>query len=221
MKHPASFLEPGQKITPQVWKDLMENHTTITLGQAEGEVIFTFSAESIMDSQDMVITANPGTGNVSCHPKPHCACKNEPLSCQCKLDSCYVCGANLVATSSTCDSQFCVDDQCPLCNHQREDCLYQQVLDHIKQEADRAREDDPSLSIALAHVAGVSEVLAPGVGDAPIFPATVRVLDHLLGGSHDPDDQGKNIAKASWTCTDGSTAFADPNHPGWLTWKKG
>ena len=220
MKHPSSFLNPRQKINPQIWQDLMENHTTMAQGPEEGEVTFTFSAQSIMDSQDMVITANPETGDITCLPRAHCACINEPLSCQCNPTSCHVCGTLLVATSSTCDSEFCVDDQCPLCSHQREDCLYQQVLEEVKKEASKARENDPSLSIALAHVAGVSQVLAPGVGDAPIFPATVRVLDHLLEGSHDPNDRMGNMTGAHWKCPDGSEVLSDPNHPGWLTWKK-
>ena len=61
----------------------------------------------------------------------------------------------------------------------------------------------------MAHVAALAQIMAPGVGDAPIFPATIRILDSLLGGSHDPNTPQRDLHNVRWECPDGSIICHD------------
>ena len=215
MEHPANFLTTGFKLTPESWRKLSQNCAREEPGPGPGETTFTFSAGSINDVQDVVITADRQGNTFRCRPKPHCACSQQPLECQCLQLQCHVCGANLTGTSGACGSILCVDDNCPLCQHQREDCLHEQLRAAVAREAETESRRS-ALSQAGAYVAAVAEVLAPGVGDAPIFPATVRILDTLIGAHQGKENNRTGPDALSWTCQDGSVVLQDPRFTAWL-----
>ncbi len=220
MQHPSNFLSRGEPLTPDTWFQLIRNCNTVASSPDEDQITFHFNAQSIADNHDMVIVANRSNGSFNCMERPHCACQEHPLDCQCVNATCHSCKLGFVAFYHTCDSAFCINDECPLCKHQRESCLFEDLRSTVQQEAQRIQDETQGSSLAMAHVAAVAEVLAPGVGDAPIFPATVRILNELLPQDQDdapgPDSAGRRL----WHCQDGSTVLQDPNSPGWLTWEE-
>ena len=148
-------------------------------------------------------------------PKPHCHCSRGALECECSESACSRCEERFACITSVCDSEFCTDSECRLCSHEREVCRYQECLEAIWKDA--LENIQQGQSIADAHVSAVSSILAPGVGDAPIFPCTVRILDELLGGSHDWEETQRTWGKSlRWTCQDGSVIMDNPRWSGWL-----
>lgn len=225
MQHPNDFLTRNSPLNPDQWRLLILNATTIAFPAGphpdkpcfqDDEIIFTFEAHSILDNHDMSIAANKFDGTFHCLQRPHCACLQDNMDCQCHETQCFTCGLPLVAVTSVCYSEFCVNDDCPLCSHQRETCHYEQIKENIRLSAAETTLDQPNLSDAMAYVGAVGEILAPGVGDAPIFPATVRILDSLLGGNHSTHDLAESMKHASWTCPDGSTISQGNGFQGWL-----
>ena len=218
MKHPQHFLSPGRELTPGQWEELRNESSSSRDGPEPDETTFIFEARSILDNYDRTIVANRSTNRFRCLRVDHCCCLRNPLECECNEAACGKCGEKLTAMTSACSSEFCVNDECPLCEHQRENCMYQEILESIRQVAAR-NVLDLNESIALAHVSAIGGVLAPGIGESPLFPATMRVLDELLGGDHDPVlDAMTGGQGLEWTCTDGSRVKRDPSSPAWLTW---
>ena len=218
MTHPAEFLTEGRGLTPDQWGGLRQECSESWEGPGEDETTFLFLADYILDSYDRTIVANEADDTFRCLPQPHCVCRRGALECQCRESRCNECGGEFVAMTSVCDATFCVNDHCPLCEHQRETCLYRSVLDSVREQAERNRRQFRDC-VAASHVGAVGDALAPGVGDAPLFPATVRLLDELLGaGQGIQDPAGTRVEGLEWDCRDGSRVRHDPNNPGWLTW---
>ena len=220
MAHPTTFLATGQRLEPHLWEMLRNECSTQQEGPETDEITFTFSARENQDQYDRTIVANRRSNTFRCEPQPHCACPRDPLECECCETECAVCSAEFTAHTPVCEMEFCVGDDCPLCQHQRETCMYQDVLEAVQDGAAR-RIRQSGDSIAAAHVNAVAGVFAPGVGDAPLFPAVTRVLNELLGGDQGgPGDQGNQqpMGEIAWNCPDGSRVMHDPNSPGWLTW---
>ena len=204
MDHPARFLTGGFPLGEDEWRKLRENCSSSDHGPGGEETTFRFNARSINDNYDRIIIANHLDNTFRCLPQPHCICTRGPLDCECTETTCHICNQPFVALSSACESEFCIQEDCPLCRHQREECMAEQIREDIMAERDTALMDWPQEHQAHAYVHAIAKVLAPGVGEAPIFPATVRILDELLGERRD----------GAWTCPDGSRI--QESIPGWL-----
>ena len=212
MEHPSNFLATGFKLTPESWRKLAEHCDAEAPGPGPCETTFTFSAGSIKDHSDVIITADQRDNTFRCRPKPHCACAQDALECQCTQLRCHVCGSPLTGIAPTCEFELCAGDACPLCSHQREECLHEELKEDIGQMAGQETSRYPDEPQAAAYVGAVAEFMAPGVGDAPLFPATIRALDSLLART-----PGEEL---SWDCPDGSRVLRDPGSPAWLTWRE-
>ena len=220
MKHPTEFLTAGWLLTPDTWRELQQNATSATPGPGEGETTFLFSREAICDSQDRIIITDAGTNSFRCLPRECCACSNDPLDCECHETRCHRCGEEFAAMNSSCDSILCVNDKCPLCRHYREECAYQELRDDVCFQAIMVIAQQQGASAAEACVSAVAKVIAPGVGEAPVFPATIRMLDEIMRTKHDIGKVIQNKGRGlEWTCPDGSLILHDSNNLGWLTWK--
>ena len=207
MKHPMHIINPGAPVTGEQQRELRENCSDSSPGPEDDETTFRFRAESINDTYDRIIIVNNLTRAFLCLPQPHCSCRRNPLECECQETICPICRQPFVGVSIACDSEFCVQDDCPLCQHQRENCMAEQVREDIMAERDSALTDSPQEPQAHAYVLAIAKILAPGVGEAPIFPVTVRILDELLGERRD----------GAWTCPDGSRI--QESIPGWLEYE--
>ena len=159
------------------------------------------------DRYDRIIIVNTISNTFRCLPQPHCRCRRDPLECECWETTCHLCGQEFAGVSAACDSLLCVNDDCPLCRHQREECMAEQIREDIVAERNTALADWPRDCQAHAYVHAIATVLAPGVGEAPIFPVTARILDELLGERRD----------GAWTCPDGSRIYE--SIPGWLEYE--
>ena len=220
MEHPQDYLTEGRPLQAHQWERLRQECSERREGPGEGETTFMFRAADLNDRYDRTIVADRSRNTFRCLPQPHCVCRRGALECQCQETSCTTCGQDLTAMTAVCDFEFCVNDHCPLCEHQRESCLYREVRDTIREGAERDRRQLRAC-IALAHVGAVGRALAPGVGDSPLFPCTIRILDELLDGDHDLQEAIRTRgAGLEWPCTDGSVVRHNPNNPGWLTWSE-
>ena len=218
MTHPRTFLTEGRPLQPGQWEKLGSQCSASRQGPGPDEITFTFHASDIRDHPGRTIVANRLNGSFRCLPQPQCICLQEPLDCECNETTCSGCGQKLTAQTNVCDLEFCVNEQCPLCEHQRETCMYQEVRESVREDAARSIRQRRE-NIAAAHVGAVGSVLAPGVGEAPLFPVTMRVLDELLGGHHDVEEFRRTQgAVLEWSCPDGSRVKHNPHSPGWLTW---
>ena len=207
MNHPARFLTHGFPLTPIQWEELKANSTSHAPGPGPHSTTFHFPAASINDSYDRTIIADAVTNTFQCLPQPHCACHEAPLDCECTHTTCHLCGAPFIALASSCQHILCVQDDCPLCQHQRETCAADQIKRDIVEEHRQDTSQDPSGTQAQHYVAAIANVLAPGVGDAPLFPVTTRILNELVGEQHNN----------AWTCPDGSRIIEHPR--GWLEYE--
>ena len=116
-----------------------------------------------------------------------------------------------MASELTCEDQLCVNPTCPACEHYRETCAAEEIKEALIRDRDKAIQESPDLPISLAYMAAISTNLAPGVGEAPLFPITVRILNQLLAS---PD---ANEDTRQWACPDGSVVKEDSLYQGWLT----
>ena len=220
MTHPMHFLREGGRLTGEQWEQLRRECSQSNMGPGPSETTFTFRARAINDTHDRVIVADRNTREFRCEPKPHCICERGALECDCQEGvTCRRCGEKFVSTSLACDQELCVNDDCPLCKHEREDCGYQEILAGIREEAlEKIRQ---GRHIAQAHVGAVGSWLAPHVGDSPLFTCTIRILDELLGASHDIEYAKQwGTQDISWTCDDGSMILNNPHWPGWLIFQE-
>ena len=209
MKHPIHILTSGMRVRPGQFRELEANCTSRTPGPGEGRITFLFEAGYVMDTDDRTIIVDTRDGTFRCLPRPVCVCQGlrHPLDCECIQETCPICGESLVAMELSCSDQSCVHDKCPLCDHYREDCGRNRVRLGILLERDKVLRALPGEPHALAYTAAVAAVLAPGVGDAPILPATERILDELL--------ERTVPWLREWTCRDGSVV-RESNFRGWL-----
>ena len=211
MKHPIHILTTGSPATPHQVRELDRNCSSQGEGPGPEEVTYTFAAQAVNDHDDRTIVLNRTTRDFRVLPRPGCACAHvrDPLHCECIQEICPICQEPLAAMTVGCTDQGCVNDDCPLCHHYRETCGYAEILQAIAQEAAEALRNSPNDPQSQAYVSAIAQVLAPGVGDAPIFPVTTRVLNELL-------NHGEPNPTGAWTCPDGSTVQEDPNIRGWL-----
>ena len=207
MKHPMHIITPGTPVTGEQQQELRENCSDSSPGPEDGETTFRFRAADIRDQYDRIIIVNNLTRAFRCIPQLHCSCHRDPLECECQETTCHLCGQEFIGVSAACDSILCVQDDCPLCQHQREECMAERIREDIVAERDSALADWPQECQAHAYVHAISSVLAPGIGDSPLFPITARTLDALLGERRD----------GAWTCPDGSRIHE--SIPGWLEYE--
>ncbi len=212
---PQNFLN-GNSLTPDQWESLSRNCSSQASGPLPGQTTFIFSQWAPDDHHDLTLIADGAANTWTAIPKPHCSCHRGALECECWMSVCNRCGARMTGVSAACESELCVQDDCPICNHEREECGYQRILEGIQDET--RKQVRLGESIAQAHVRAVSGWLAPGTGDAPLFNCTIRILDELINASHDPDEAIRNQRRGlRWECRDGSAVLHDPGNQGWLT----
>lgn len=219
---PRDFLQGARyegRLNDEQWKKLEANCSSRAPGPEDGQTTFIFSQWARTDHDDLVIIADRRDMTWKATPKPHCRCCRGALECECTEGISHRCGERFACVTSVCESEICPDSDCRLCTHEREECGYRERLEAIRQEAlEAARKGD---SIAAAHVGAVASVLAPGVGDAPVFPCTVRILDHLLGSSHDWAEAERTWGRSLlWRCSDGSAIRDNDRWPGWLEYEE-
>ena len=207
MQHPTNFLTEGKTLTPLEWDRLRENCSSFAPGPGPHDVSFHFQAPSICDRYDRTIVANTLENSFRCIPQTHCVCSRGAVDCQCNETACTICGEEFVAISNACDDALCVSEECGLCTHQREECSEWagRIREELVAVRDSSSRQHPLECIAHAYIQAISEVLAPGVGDAPLFPVTQRFLDRELG----------ERLEGAWHCSDGSRIF-ESSFPGWL-----
>lgn len=206
-------------LNEELWEKLEANCISRAEGPEEDQTTFIFSQWAPNDHHDLVIIADRANSTWEIIPKPHCHCSRGIMECECTEAACRQCGERFACLTPACDSEFCTDSSCRLCSHEREECSYAELLEDVRNEAQA--EMNRGCSIASAHVGAVASVLAPGVGDAPIFRATVRILDELLGGGNDWAEAQRTWGRSLvWRCRDGSIIRNDPHWPGWLEYEE-
>ena len=211
MNHPAGFLTHGKTLTPQEWDLLRENCSSFAPGPGPHGVTFHFFAHTINDLYDRTIVANTLDNSFRCLPQAHCCCQRGALNCECLETRCNPCGQETVAAGTACEDQFCVMEGCGLCNHQREECTewVGRIREGLASGRDQASREYPEECTAHSYIHAISEVLAPGVGDAPLFPVIRRFLDSELGERMD----------GAWHCGYGSRIF-ESSFRGWLEYEE-
>ena len=210
MKHPEGFLTHGKTLSQLKWNQLRENCSSIQQGPSPHNVTFHFQASDINDIYDRTIIANTTDNTFRCLPLPHCCCHKPPLNCECMETLCTLCGKETTSTSTSCEDEFCITEGCGLCSHQREECSQSapQVQQDLQTRREQASREYPQECIAHAYILAIREVLAPGVGETPLFPATKRFLDRELGQMKDD----------AWQCSDGSR-ITKSDMEGWLQYE--
>ena len=123
MAHPGTFLTPGKRLETKDWENLAARASDSHEGPETDEISFIFAAREGNERYDRIIQASRTNNTFRCLPQPHCICPRDPLECECNETECSKCGAELTAMTSVCDMEYCVNDECPLCEHQRETCM--------------------------------------------------------------------------------------------------
>ena len=212
MKHPIQILNDSRPLTDHQWTQLAQNCSRQYDDDAAGYTIFYFAAGAINDSYDRLVVANQLDHTHVYLRQPHCVCEGirTAIDCDCTKTNCYHCKQEFIAMQNSCDSESCVNDDCPLCCHWRDDCGTQHIKDAIIAEYNEAISDDPDLGQAHAYHRAISRVLAPGVGEAPVFPVTVRLLNELVNPAH------PNLDPQEWSLPDGTFITRPRKNRAWL-----
>ena len=177
-EHPIHILPWDGTLGPEHMQKLAESATSRTdHPSAPGAVIFTFSASEINDVRDRTIIADPGSARYSADRAPGCVCRKakEAIRCDCQKTERHGCSRTLMAIENACAFALCLYDECELCAHQREDCMFEDIRQATIDEFAAQLRERPEEGMAAAYSA-IAETIGADSGDAPDFPAARRIL---------------------------------------------
>ena len=210
MQHPIHFLSPNGELDGRSLRLLDENCSSQSPDPTDpSRTIFTFLAHHVFDVRDRIIVADLPNGTYTTERAPNCACDQlrTPIECGCIDTTCYTCGQPFTAMETICASTYCLYDQCPLCEHQRESCHAETIEPDIIELRDQMAIQSPTNTAADHMHAAISAVLGAGAVDAPNYPVTRRILSRHL----------QSTEANAWTAPDGSRIHIDPTRPAWLS----
>ena len=145
---------------------------------------FVFTAQDFNDWQDRTVTVY-ADGSWTMTRPDCCVCEGQrgPAQCHCHPCQCSVCGRELTGVDPSCEFEYCLQDDCPLCSHEREFCAYETIRDGIADTATELlsqRQDHPGYCTADAYVEAVAQWQGASSGEAPLFPVIGTMLDEII-----------------------------------------
>ena len=209
-ERPIHILPWDGTLGPEHMQKLAESATSRTdHPSAPGAVIFTFSASEINDVRDSTIIADPGSARYSADRAPGCVCRKakEAIRCDCQKAERHACGQTFMAIENACAFALCLYDECELCAHQREDCMFKDIRQATAEEFAAQLRERPEDGIAAAAYSAIAETIGADSGDAPDFSAAPRILAAMTGESAGAD---------RWPFSDGTDLRPYGSSGAWL-----
>ena len=210
MLHPIQSLPHNGQLNPERIAQRRRRSSSFTPDPENPQrTIYTFRAGDVNDNRDRVIIADPQNGVYTATRDPGCVCRRfyTPIECNCTMTACDTCELEFAATRSTCQFQYCLYDDCPLCTHQRENCDAQSIEAQIVEARHDYAQTYTSETTASEFYAAIADVLGADTGEAPNLPVVRRILGNHLTTTDD---------RLSWTAPDNSVIHVDPSQPAWL-----